>query len=282
MTGNEKWNRYIHTVYLENKNKKVKEVEFNLIGEDFEGDVSFTDLQLQEGKKVSGTIPETREILAPVEFNIDENTFLKTISNPVKRGSQPQIHHNVKNRFFNIMGRGHEVVSIPNVFHEDYFFPIVTTGLDIELRAKEDFDLLRIRTNNGDLIEGRQYSGFPELEDHPLNYKYTREFYFSGARAGELIELKASIHSAKVNNKSIPLKKGTINIDGTEVKADRQRFMLAPEGAFRIGIEFYKQVTETFETEWGEEERVTYLKDVGIGFYGIAEFNQWTYGGSKL
>ena len=125
MTDNEKWNRYIHTVYLENRSKRVKEVEFNLIGEDFEGDISFTDLQLQEGTRVSGTMPELREILSPVEFNIDENTFLRTVSNPVKRGTQPQVHNNIKNRFFNIIGRGHEVVSIPNVFHENFSFPVI-------------------------------------------------------------------------------------------------------------------------------------------------------------
>lgn len=282
MTDNEKWNRYIHTVYLENRSKRVKEVEFNLIGEDFEGDISFTDLQLQEGTRVSGTMPELREILSPVEFNIDENTFLRTVSNPVKRGTQPQVHNNIKNRFFNIIGRGHEVVSIPNVFHENYSFPVITTGLDLELRAKEDFDLLRIRTNDGNLIEGRQYSDVPQLENHPLNYKYTREFYFSGAKAGELIELKASINSAKINNKSLPFKNGSLKISGEEIAASKQRVMLAPEGSFRIGIEFYKKVTETFEDEYGFEQTITYFKDVGIGFYGIAEFNQWTYGGSKL
>lgn len=281
MTDLNKWNRFIHTVHLEKTEKKVKEIELNLIGENFEGEINFTDLQFQEGTSVSGTIPNTREILQPVEFNIDENTFLRTVSNPVKRGTQPRNHENVKNRFYNVLGRGHEVISIPNVFHENYFNQIITTALDIELRAKSDFDLLRIRTNDGNLIKRRQYS-IPQLENHPLNYKYTREFYLPGGKENEKIELKASINSAKIENKNISLKSGIINSSGTELKIEKQRFMLAPEGSFRLGIEFYKKVTESFVDEYGIDNSVTYFKDVGIGFYGIVEFNQWTYGGSKL
>lgn len=281
MTDLNKWNRFIHTVHLEKTEKKVKEIELNLIGENFEGEINFTDLQFQEGTSVSGTIPNTKEILQPVEFNIDENTFLRTVSNPVKRGTQPRNHENIKNRFYNVLGRGHEVISIPNVFHENYFNPIITTALDIELRAKSDFDLLRIRTNDGNLIKGRQYS-ISQLENHPLNYKYTREFYLPGGKENEKIELKASINSAKIENKNISLKSGIINSGGTELKIEKQRFMLAPEGSFRLGIEFYKKVTESFVDEYGMDHSVTYFKDVGIGFYGIVEFNQWTYGGSKL
>ena len=57
----------------------------------------------------------------------------------------------LRNRVFNIVGRGHEVVLLPNVFNEDYKVELLTSGLDLELYAKEDFDLLRITTMDGAL-----------------------------------------------------------------------------------------------------------------------------------
>lgn len=281
MIGNENWKRYIYTIDME-PGKKIKSIDYSLVAEDVSGSLQFTDLQLQEGRRISAHMPHTTEMMAPVEFNIDEFTFLNTVANPVKIGVQPTIHQNVKNRFYNIVGRGHQVLAIPNVFHEDYTFPLVTTGLDLELYAKEDFDLLRIRTNDGGHMPGRKYEGFPTLEHHPLNYKYTREFYFDGASAGDKIELKATIRAAIVEGINIPLKKHEITINGFPMRIDRQRFMLAPAGSFRLGIEFYKQVEEGLRNDYGEIETVKYLKDAGIGFYGIVEFNQWTYGVSKL
>jgi hypothetical protein len=284
MITNEQWTRYIYTLELEGaiNGKKVQSIDFELRAEDVNGEINVTDLQLQEGRMITAQIPHTADILAPVEFNIDERAFMDTVSNPVKLGTQPVYHQNVKNRFYNIVGRGHEVIVIPNVFHEDYTFPIVTTGLDLELYAKEDFDLLRIRTNEGGHVPERHYAGIPALDYHPLNYKYTREFYFDGARAGDKIELKASIRAARVAGVDVPLKKHRITINGHPMNIDRQRFMLAPAGSFRIGIEFYKQVTEQMQDENGNMVFATYLKDVGIGFYGIAEFRQWTYGVSRL
>jgi len=284
MIGNEEWVRYIYTLDVAEPNKKVSNIEFNLIAEDITGNINVTDLQLQGGKQVTATIPATQDILAPVEFNIDENEWLNTVSNPIKAGVQPTIHQNVRNRFYNFVGRGHQVLVIPNVFHEDYTFPLLTTGLDLTIYSKEDFDLLRIRTNDGGHVPGRKYDPYeyPELEHHPLNYKYTREFYFDGAKAGDKIELKATIRAARLAGIDVPLKQHQITINGSPMKIDRQRFMLAPAGSFRLGIEFYKQVTETMTNEYGETKQVKYLKDVGIGFYGIAEFNQWTYGVSKL
>ncbi|MEK5205228.1 hypothetical protein NST55_28710 [Bacillus sp. FSL R10-2789] len=281
MIGNDKWKRYIFSIDIE-KGKKVKEIEFGALAEDMTGTLQMTDLQFQEGKMISANIPATQDILKPVDFNIDEFSQLNTVNNAYKKGVQPVIHHNVKNRFYNILSRGHNVLAIPNVFHEDYTFPIVTTGLDIELYPKEDFDLLRIRTNDGGHVPDRKYEGIPELQHHPLNYKYTREFYFDGGKAGDKIELKATIRAAKLDGIDVPLKKHIISINGTDMNIDRQRFMLAPSGSFRIGIEFYKQVEETFINDSGEEVKAKYLKDVGIGYYGIAELNQWTYGVSKL
>ncbi|PED63963.1 hypothetical protein [Priestia megaterium] len=282
MIGNDKWKRYIYSFDID-KTKKVKSIDLDLIAEDFSGIMQFTDMQFQEGTQISANIPATQDMLTEVEFNIDEMAFITGVSNWVKDGNvQPQYFSNVRNRFYNLVGRGHSVVAIPNVFHEDYTFPIVTTGLDIELYPKEDYDLLRIRTYDGGLVEGRQYSGFPSLADHPLNYKYTREFYFDGGSAGDKLELKATIHAAKANGASIPMKKHDITVRGSSMTIDRQRFMLAPAGSFRIGIEFYKQVTETLTNDDGDQVSKTYLKDTGIGYHGLATLNQWTYGVSKL
>ncbi|PEN61607.1 hypothetical protein [Bacillus wiedmannii] len=281
MIGNDEWKRYVFSLDIE-KGKKVKNIEFGAVVEDMTGKLQMTDLQFQEGKMISANIPATQDILKPVEFGIDEFEFMNTVENAYKKGVQPVIHQNVKNRFYNILSRGHNVLAIPNVFHEDYTFPLVTSGLDIELYAKEDFDLLRIRTNDGGHVPDRHYKGIPQLEHHPLNYQYTREFYFDGGKAGEKIDLKATIRAARVGERDIPLKKREILINGYPMQIDRQRFMLAPSGSFRIGIEFYKQVEETFEDDSGDEKTVKYLKDVGIGYYGVAELNQWTYGVSKL
>lgn len=282
MITNDEWTRYVYT-FDTNKDKKVEKVDFDFVMEDMGGELNITDLQFQEGKMVSSHIPHTSEILAPVSFNIDETSFLNTVTNWKVKGPDPVIHQNVTNRFYNIVGRGHQVISIPNVFHEDYTFPIVTSGLDITLRAKEDFDLLRIRTNDGGYIEGgRNYPEDGPLKDHPLNYQYTREFIFDGAKAYEPIELKATLRSAKLNGQNVPLKKHKLNVAGKQMNIDRQRFMLAPAGSFRLGIEFYKKVTEDITVDDITYSNVTYLKDTGIGFYGLAELNQWTFGGSKL
>lgn len=281
MIGNKEWKRYIYTVDIEG-DKKVKNVDFELLANDFQGNIQFTDLQFQEGKSITANIPSGPDILSPVKFNIDEFAFLNTVGNPAKRGAQPIYHENVTNRFYNIVGRGHEVVSIPNVFHEDYMFPIVTSGLDIELYAKEDFDLLRIRTHDGGFVPDRKYHTYVELLDHPLNYKYTREFYFDGGKAGDKIELKATINAARLAGEDVPLKKHNIIINHGDMDIDRQRYMLAPAGSFRLGIEFYKQVNGTVHDEAGNPKKTTWLEDTGIGYYGTAELNQWTYGVSKL
>lgn len=276
----EEFKRYIYALDVDT-NKKVTQVEFNLKAEDFEGDVNITDLQLQSGNQTTAHVPNTSEMLEQVSFTVDENDFLNTVNNPVKEGVQPRKYENITNRFFNIMGRGSEVIALPNVIHENYKQDLVTSALDLNITAKDDFDVVRISTNYGAHVPERKYSGyeFPTLEDHPLNYKYTREVYFGAGKAGDEITLKASEFSASLNGVKQNLQQGKITLNGHEFENVRQHYMLAPYGTFRIRIEFYREVTETvyWSDEWGEyEKELTYLKDIGVGFYGYAEFNQFT------
>lgn len=280
----EDYKRYIYSLDVDT-NKRVEHVEFNLKAEDFLGDINVTDLQLQGGKQVSAPVPNTSEILKQVSFTIDENDFLNTVTNPVKEGVQPKVYENISNRFFNIMGRGSDVIALPNVVNEDYTQDLVTSALDLSITAKDDYDVLRISTAYGALVPDRMYGGYdyPTLEDHPLNYKYTREFYFGAGKAGEEIKLKASEFTASLNGNKKPLQQGKITLNGNEFTGVRQRFMMAPYGTFRIRIEFYREVTEVvkWSDEYGDnEQEITYLKDNGVGFYGYAEFNQYR-GGAK-
>lgn len=276
------YSRYFYKIDVD-KNKRVSSLTYNLVADSFTGDVNLTDLQIQEGSQTSGTVPNTSEILEAIYFTVDENDFLNTVSNPVKEGIQPKVYKDITNRFFNIVGRGAEVIALPNVLPEEYTQDLVTGAVDITLTAKNDFDLVRISTNDGALIPDRMYkeSDAQPLRDHPLNYRYTREFYFGSGKAGDTLKLHARKFEAKLNNTRLPLAQGNLNIDGHTIENSRQRFMMAPYGAFRIRIEFYKEVTETltWETEYGSQsERVTYLKDTGIGYYGFAEFDQYKRG----
>lgn len=273
----EQWTRFLYPLSIE-KGKKVKAVTFNLKANHEAGDINITDLQLQVGKQISADIPHTSEMLIEQKHGIDEKAFLATVSTWKKKGVQPVAdgaYSNIKNRVFNIVGRGHEVVALPNVFHEDYKEELLTSGLDLELYAKEPFDLLRISTNDGALVLGRKYDENGPLFNHSLNYKYTREFYFEAGVAGEKITLSAKLNKATIGNRTVPIGQRTVTVGSGKMKFARQRLMVAPFGSFRLRIEFYKQVAETVtNSENGTSEYQTYLKNVGIGFYGTAQFKQ--------
>lgn len=271
--------RYIYALQVDS-NKKVADITFNLKAQNITGTVGVTDLQLQAGTQVTAHVPNTSEMLEKVTHGINERAFIDTVPNPIKHGVQPRIYEGLTNRFYNIVGRGHDTIALPNVYHEDYMNHLVTSALNITLIPKDSYDLLRISTNDGALDEGCKYDPmeYPPLAEHPLNYRYTREFYFAGGEPEEEIKLHASIFSATLNNVNVPLAQGTLDINGHKMKHARQRFMMAPYGNFRIRIEFYKQVTEelTWTDEYGRHSKVaTYLKDTGIGFYGYAEFEQF-------
>jgi hypothetical protein len=276
--SNKQWDRFIYSLDVK-PGKKVEQIDFSILAQDIKGSLNISDIHLQGGSKVTSYEPNTSEMMAPVSFNIDETAFTSTVSGSIKKGTQPVIHQEVTNRFYNIVGRGHQEISIPNVFHEDYTFPVITTALDLSITPKEDFDLLRIRTHDGAMRDELLY---PEIPEHPLNKKFTREFFFKGGLEGEEIQLNASSLSASVSGKDYSLSSENLTIGGIDIPITKQRFMRAPEGSFRIGIEFYKLTEQSVTNEWGETTTKTIYKDIGIGYYGIAELKQWSYGGSKL
>lgn len=275
--------RYI-TVYKHYSDKMVESIELLLSSENLEqGEILITDIQLQEGGQVTGSIPNTREILSNQKFKIDESYNAVGSHKNVYLGDEPQIFTDMKKRFFNIMGRGFETIAIPNVYHEDYRIPILTTGLDLTLFAKDDYDFLRVATFYGDYIQDEYERTYQDksLADNPLNKRYTREFCFSGGKAGDEIKINATGQFASVNGSKKPLGVQRFNVgqesdyDGehTVYYRNRQRFMALPVGATRINIEFMKKE---------KDGDLIYMIDDGIGFHGVAEFTQWTWGGSKI
>jgi hypothetical protein len=275
-----KWTRYLYPLVIESGKPKVKAISFNLKANHESGTINVTDLQLQTGKQATIQVPHTSEMLEALRHGFDEGTNLadqtlhSTGKQNIKLGpAQPIVYENLKNRVYNIVGRGHEVVSLPNVFHEDYKVELLTSGLELELYAKDDFDLLRISTNGGALVPGRKY---PEdapktLSEHPLNWKYTREFYFGAGKAGDKITMSSTLMNAAVGNT-----KYQFGQRSSLANMSKQRLMVAPSGSFRLRIEFYKMVTENIYNEETKayDYPATYLKDVRIGYYGTAEFHQ--------
>lgn len=278
----DEFTRYL-TTFKHYSPKKVKSVELNLSAENVDkGNIRITDIQLQEGMQATGEIPATQDILELTRFNIDESHNATTYEN-VYLGDRPQAFSHLEDRFFNVMGRGFETISIPNVFHEDYRIPILTTGLDLTLYPKNDYDFLRVTSFYGGFIENQYDRTYTDemLEKNPLNYRYTREFCFPGGKIGDEIILSAAKQRASVNGKVIGLGVQKFNVgqssdyDGIKpvYYRNRQRFMLLPVGATRINIQFMKKE---------QTGNLIYMVDAGIGFHGIAEFKQWTWGVSKI
>lgn len=281
------------TTHRHYSDKKVDSIEIKVSSEDLRnGEVRITDLQVQDGTHITGTIPNTREILSNQKFTIDESyNAVSSVPNHYEK-EEPQIYENIKNRFFNFANRGHAVMAIPNVFHEDYREELVTSGIDLTIYPKDDYDLLRISTNYGSLIEeksDRLYT-HENLTDHPLNYRYTKEFCFPAGKAEDEIKLFASTQEASVNGRLEQLGITRIyagysqdfNDQEDIILRNKQRFMSLPWGSNRIRIEFYKLVEEEIESDFGESESIEYLEDAGIGYWGIVEFTQWKLGRSRF
>lgn len=290
MMDKDKFTRYLKTIRQYHKDKKVKSIEFKMAVEDLErGEVNVTDFQLQEGNRVTGSVPHTMEFLKNVRFGIDESHNAVSGYENVYKKQEPRKFENVRSRFFNFANRGHAVMVIPNVYHEDYRVNLLPTELDLTIIPKDDYDFLRVSTNFGALVEDYYNVTYNHdlLREHPLNYRYTKEFCFGAGKAGDKIELLTSKHIARVNGKGVPLGVQVFNV-GRNVYRDeeytfknRQRFMSLPWGSTRIRIEFYKLVYESF-TDGITSISVEHMKDAGIGYYGVAEFSQWVEGLSKF
>lgn len=275
----DEFTRYL-TVHRHYSDKSVQEVEVKLVADDITGgELRITDIQLQEGSQPTGIFPATEEILRRLDFTIDE-TYNATSGENVYEGEQPS-QYQMNKRFFNVIGRGFETIAIPNVYHEDVLEDVLTTGLDLTLYPKDDYDFLRISTFYGGEVgsETKTYKN-DSLVDNPLNKRYTREFCFSGGNAGDEIKLLSSEQKARINGTVIPLGVRRFNVgqeeEYSEIKEaiyqNRQRFMALPVGATRIKIEFMKIKND---------DNLVYMTDDEIGFQGLAEFTQWSWGVSK-
>jgi len=281
MMDKDMFTRYL-TIFRHYNDKKVEEIEFKLVAENVEqGELRVTDVQLQEGSEVTGTVPATQDILKLVRFTIDETTNRVSTRENVYKGQEPRIFNDLTHRFFNVVGRGFETIAVPNVYHEDVREDILTTGLDLTLIPKNDYDFLRIATLYGGVVEreDRTYQ-HDSLVDNPLNKRYTKEFCFSGGKARDEIKLLSSEQRATVNGSPVPLGVQRFNVGVDEqwgetrqvVYTNRQRFMALPAGATRIKVEFMRLE---------QDGNLQYMVDDGIGFQGLAEFSQWTWGVSK-
>ena len=264
----ESWTRYFAEL-TEFQRKKVSSIDLEFVVENAEqGSVHITDLQLQEGQQATATIPNTAEWFKAKYGTLDETST--AVGGDVYLGDQPRVFENVQNRFYNIVGRGHEVIVVPNIFETNFNEPTVTTVVDLTLYAKNEFDLLRISSNYGALKTGYGEMVYEDEPDHPLNKRYTREFIFDiPGGPGSEIKLLGTQRVATVDGKPANLASRTISVGDGKFPIKRQLFMGIPYGSNRIRIEFYKLVDGK-------------MQDTGIGFWGIAELFQWEEGRSRF
>jgi hypothetical protein len=332
------WIRF-HGTFEADPNRKVSKVEFQIESKDavISSDgvnrlpIYFTDIQFQAGNNLTGWTPSTKEMLDRLIWKHDEN---QNVASPNRfEGESPKVYENVEYRWYNVVGRGHTIVTIPNYYPENWEVPVLPTGIDITLFPKDDFDVLRVSTSAGVLLpedqqkykmEGGIYQEIKEkyeevknmqvysdqdqerneletsnwinviepiFENHPIHYRYTREFWVDGATSGTEIKIHATTRTATIGGNQIKIVgEDSFDINGSPMTIDRKKFLLAPKGTTTFRIEFYKQVSKdiiTFDSQAdGSYKKVkktfNYLKDTGIGFYGTAGFYQWTYGRSRI
>lgn len=148
------WIRF-HGTFEADPNRKVDKVEFQIEANDAVSSsnginrlpIYFTDIQFQAGDSLSGWTPNTKEMLERLSWTHDE---WEQVASPYQfEGRPPQVIEGVEKRWYNILGRGHGTIVVPNYLPEDWDVPILPTGLDLTLYPKEDFDLLRVSTNAG-------------------------------------------------------------------------------------------------------------------------------------
>ncbi len=276
------WSRFVAQPIQKDQTKKVKQVDLHVIAEKISGQLNITDLQLQGGEQVTGTVAHTSEWLSPVLRELDERDSTEGVAEPLLvKGDQPRRFPELKNRFYNLVGRGNEIITIPNLDEKRFDRQTFVTPVDLTLIPKDDFDLLRVSTNIGEKRDAFTMP-FPNEEEHPLNKTYTREFYIQGGRAGDNIHLHASLNKATKNEIPLDRKARTLTIGSIHIQTGKQRLFGIPMGSGRIRLEWYKFVQMRQQNEFGEIEVIDTLQDVGIGYYGIAELIRWKEGRSLL
>lgn len=297
----DQWRVFGGTVELDNPDAKVDHVDMEIVVQDTasrdkdnnEMPFYFTDLQFQPGAQKTGWIPNTQEMMDRIEFDVDEWRKYLWEGQPddyyVWKSVSPKQYPNQTKRLFNLLGRGHEVITIPNDLPEEEFWEldliaqqgldrpvdILSTGIDFKIVPKDDFKLMRISTDVGAMLPVEEHlyqppEGEPPI-DHPLHYRYTREFWFDSGKAGDILEVNASMMIAKKNGVKVNANGvNTIAVDNDKINIYKNKFQMIPRGSVRFRIEFYGRDSS------GQ------LADTGIGFGGTATFDQWTYGVERL
>lgn len=283
----------------------------------------FTDLQFQPGHQKTGWNPavgvrlsdgkQVGEVLDRIEFEVDENKHYAGYEHaiPPKIYTPEELNYE---RLFNFMGRGHETLTFPNDVPEPMFWDavsypdlekpieVLTTGMDWTIIPKDDFDVMRLSTYAGGMLPEENFLYYDVIEEfeeenpntvktlfreHPLNTRYSREFYWTNGKAGEELKISASTMATYKNgqkqNKEYVDK---FTIGGRTYQFNYNKFLTIPRGSVRYRIEFYKLADVTLYKTNDEGDsvghNVRYLKDTGIGYTGYVTFKQWTYGKERL
>lgn len=315
------WKVFGGTVEMEGVAMQVDHVDFELVVRDTtlrdeenkELPFLFTDVQFQPGHQKTGWIPNTKEMMDRIEFDVDEmrkydNTYTFKSVQP-RQWTAEQLGYK---RLFNIMGRGHEAIVLPNDLPEEKFWrlsdiqaqglerpvEILSTGIDFTLIPKDDYDLCRISTEIGSVVDEEEWPYYDLIEkyqelnpnsvqqyfiDNPLNTRYTREFWFTGGSRNDILEVTASKMVARKNGATIQ-RDGIreVTAGGRKITLYKNKFHLIPRGSVRFRVEFYKTVNVSLKNAQGKYDSVPVLQDTGIGYTGTAVFNQWTYGVERL
>lgn len=246
------WVRF-HGTFATDPKKKVSHVDFEIEAKDAVSTTNgidrkpifFSDLQFQAGKRLSGWVPKTEELMSKLTWTNDENQYIAAPY--IFEGSPTKVRENLDKRWFNILGRGAMTFVLPNYYPDDFDVPLLSTGIELKLYPKDDYDLVRISTSHGVEIpedeqfykrEGSFYQEMkqkyesvvnidpyndetqqrkdreisnwenivkPVIEDHPLHTRYTREFFIDGGKSGDEIVINATDRTATVNGRDLKI-----------------------------------------------------------------------------
>lgn len=158
MISAKSWKRLTAT-FSAHPDKTIANVAFQIEAKDAVSSIDgptrnpiyFSDMQFQVGNQLTGWVPHSQEMLRRLSWKHDEHAQVATPNRFV--GDMPKVYPNQKKRWFNLVGRGHKVITVPNYVPEDWSASVLPTGLDLTLYPKEDFDLLRVSTNVGVLLQ---------------------------------------------------------------------------------------------------------------------------------